>query len=113
MISYAWTSIIYLFASLQVYQRSAKGLVDIAINGGFSTAMVYGQTGSGKTYTMASFYEKAVRDIFDKLAAATERFSANMPTVSVSFYEVHCPLLCGVPSSIKSNRQSFLPSSWS
>jgi predicted ATPase len=49
---------------------------------------VYGQTGSGKTFTMTSFYEKAVRDIFEKLSEVTERFAENLPTVSVSFYEI-------------------------
>lgn len=47
-----------------VYEHSAKSLVDITLNGGFSTALVYGQTGSGKTFTMTSIYEKAARDIF-------------------------------------------------
>lgn len=49
-----------------VYACTAKSLVDITLNGGFSTCLVYGQTGSGKTFTMTSVYEKAARDIFPK-----------------------------------------------
>lgn len=31
-----------------VYEQAARPLVNIAVNGGYSTALVYGQTGSGK-----------------------------------------------------------------
>ena len=34
-----------------VYEISTKPLVEIACEGGFSTALVYGQTGSGKVRT--------------------------------------------------------------
>ncbi|KAJ2822036.1 hypothetical protein IWW50_004387, partial [Coemansia erecta] len=36
----------------QVYERTAKPLVDYIFTGGNATCFAYGQTGSGKTYTM-------------------------------------------------------------
>lgn len=71
----------------QVYQGAASPLIDIAINGGYSTCMVYGQTGSGKTFTMTSIYESAAHDIFDKLEEESARFDSP-PHVSVSFFEI-------------------------
>lgn len=71
----------------QVYLSSAKSLVDISCEGGYSTCLVYGQTGSGKTFTMSSIYEQAAQDIFEQLAEVVERFAAT-PTVTVSFVEI-------------------------
>jgi hypothetical protein len=70
-----------------VYENTAKSLVNITVNGGFSTCLVYGQTGSGKTFTMTSIYEKAARDIFLQLHDITDRFS-KPPIVSMSFVEI-------------------------
>ncbi len=58
----------------KVYNFSAKSLVDITLNGGYSTALVYGQTGSGKTFTMTSIYEKAAGDIFKQLDKITGNY---------------------------------------
>jgi kinesin family protein 2/24 len=71
----------------EVYNCTAKSLVNIACNGGYSTCLVYGQTGSGKTFTMSSIYEHAAYDIFNQLELLAERF-ATLPTVSVSFFEI-------------------------
>lgn len=38
-----------------VYQQAARPLVHIAVNGGYSTALVYGQTGSGKVNYLPYF----------------------------------------------------------
>lgn len=74
-------------ANEEVYQSAAKPLVDIAVKGGYATALVYGQTGSGKTFTMSSIYAAAVRDIFEFLHVNVDRFSS-APIVSVSFIEI-------------------------
>eukprot|EP01035_Chromulina_nebulosa_P042115 gene42115-57025_t len=71
-----------------VYAATAKTLVDITLQGGFSTCMVYGQTGSGKTFTMTSIYENAARDLFAHLGKEVQRFEEEEPTVTVSFFEV-------------------------
>jgi len=71
----------------EVYNESAKSLVNISCEGGYSTCLVYGQTGSGKTFTMSSIYEHAAYDIFHQLDKISERFSV-APTVSMSFVEI-------------------------
>jgi kinesin family protein 2/24 len=71
----------------KIYSFTASPLVDIAINGGYSTCLVYGQTGSGKTFTMTSIYERAARSIFQKLDESVQRFSSP-PSISVSFFEI-------------------------
>ncbi|KAJ1809520.1 hypothetical protein LPJ77_001576, partial [Coemansia sp. RSA 2523] len=56
----------------QVYERTAKPLVDYIFTGGNATCFAYGQTGSGKTYTMMDthngLYIQAAEDIFALLA---------------------------------------------
>lgn len=39
-----------------VYEKTAKPLINIACEGGFSTALVYGQTGSGKVREKMCFF---------------------------------------------------------
>mmetsp|Transcript_20587 Transcript_20587/g.71211 ORF Transcript_20587/g.71211 Transcript_20587/m.71211 type:complete len:947 (+) Transcript_20587:93-2933(+) len=63
----------------EVYDRTAKELVQSTLEGRCSTVMMYGQTGSGKTYTMSSIYERVVEDLF---AGAGDR------TVTTSFIEL-------------------------
>eukprot|EP00505_MAST-04D_sp_SCG-Rhode-Island_P000548 Stramenopile-MAST_4_protein_548 len=41
-----------------VYNNTAKGVVDSALQGYNATIFAYGQTGTGKTYTMEGFHEK-------------------------------------------------------
>ena len=50
-----------------VYSETIYPLLEYAMEGGFSTAMVYGQTGSGKTFTMTSMCNQAAHDIFQLL----------------------------------------------
>lgn len=71
----------------EVYSATAKSLVNIACDGGYSTCLVYGQTGSGKTFTMSSIYEHAAYDIFGQLEQVVERFQV-APTVTMSFVEI-------------------------
>jgi kinesin family protein 2/24 len=71
----------------EVYNATAKSLVEIACSGGFSTCLVYGQTGSGKTFTMSSIYEQAAYDLFNQLEELVQRF-ATPPTVTMSFFEI-------------------------
>ncbi|KAJ2729555.1 hypothetical protein H4R23_003462 [Coemansia sp. Cherry 401B] len=56
----------------EVYERTAKPLVDYIFSGGNATCFAYGQTGSGKTYTMMDthngLYIQAAEDIFALLA---------------------------------------------
>jgi kinesin family protein 2/24 len=73
--------------NVEVYDRTAKLLVDHVFNGGRATCFAYGQTGSGKTFTMMGkqgnkgLYLLAAIDIF-------ERLDANQ-TISLSFYEIY------------------------
>ena len=76
----------------EVYNDTAKSLVNISCEGGYSTCLVYGQTGSGKTFTMSSIYEHAAYDIFNQLDIISERFAV-VPTVSMSFVEIAGDLL--------------------
>jgi hypothetical protein len=71
----------------EVYASTAKSLVKISCDGGYSTCLVYGQTGSGKTFTMSSIYEQAAYDIFSQLDEIVGRFHTQ-PTVSMSFVEI-------------------------
>jgi kinesin family protein 2/24 len=56
----------------QVYQESARPLLELASQGGIATAFMFGQTGSGKTHTMSSIQKAVARDVFT-LPAARER----------------------------------------
>lgn len=101
-----------------VYEGTAKPLVDALFEGGRSTCFAYGQTGAGKTFTMAGdgaeypgLYTLAVRDVFERIqrlendvwdredrlakGTATEedhearRRFAEVPEVWISFYEIY------------------------
>ncbi|KAJ2731382.1 hypothetical protein IW152_004583 [Coemansia sp. BCRC 34962] len=73
----------------QVYERTAKPLVEYIFGGGNATCFAYGQTGSGKTYTMLDahngLYIQAADDLF-AMAARPEHSHLN---VHVSFYEIY------------------------
>ncbi|KAJ2744973.1 hypothetical protein GGI20_002547 [Coemansia sp. BCRC 34301] len=73
----------------QVYERTAKPLVEYIFGGGNATCFAYGQTGSGKTYTMLDthngLYIQAADDLF-ALAALPEHSHLK---VHVSFYEIY------------------------
>ncbi|KAF0976769.1 hypothetical protein FDP41_004064 [Naegleria fowleri] len=71
----------------EVYNKTARPLVDHIFNKGKATCFAYGQTGSGKTFTMMGrngnkgLYLLAAHDIFNRL-------SGDM-TVWISFYEIY------------------------
>eukprot|EP00796_Vickermania_ingenoplastis_P010770 gene10769-7498_t len=74
-------------SNIDVYNRTAKGLVDTVFEGGCATCFAYGQTGSGKTHTMLGeedelgVYALAVADMFHRMGAGGR--------VQVSFYEIY------------------------
>lgn len=66
-----------------VYQDTAKPLVEALFEGGRSTCFAYGQTGAGKTYTMAGdgyetpgLYSLAVQDLFETIEYRREQAEA-------------------------------------
>lgn len=65
----------------EVYDNTAKYLVEFAVGGGRATCFAYGQTGSGKTYTMGGVQKLAARDVF-RLIYSPEHSSKQL--------EVHC-----------------------
>ncbi|KAI9287447.1 P-loop containing nucleoside triphosphate hydrolase protein [Umbelopsis sp. AD052] len=73
----------------QIYQRTAKPLVQYIFTGGKATCFAYGQTGSGKTYTMLDqgrgLYVQAAQDIFAMLA----REEYAHLSAWVGFYEIY------------------------
>ncbi|OAD67186.1 hypothetical protein PHYBLDRAFT_22439 [Phycomyces blakesleeanus NRRL 1555(-)] len=73
----------------QIYNRTARPLVDYMLQGGKATCFAYGQTGSGKTYTMLDLqhglYVLAAKDIFNRLGQ--KKYSHL--TASIGFYEIY------------------------
>ncbi|GBG26937.1 Diatom spindle kinesin-1 [Hondaea fermentalgiana] len=65
----------------EVYDNTAKYLVEFAVGGGRATCFAYGQTGSGKTFTMGGVQKLAARDVF-RLIYSPEHSSKRL--------EVHC-----------------------
>ncbi|KAJ3331949.1 vacuolar protein sorting-associated protein 45 [Blyttiomyces sp. JEL0837] len=49
----------------EVYAKTAKTLIPLALGGGVGSLFAYGQTGSGKTYTMTALEKLIARDLFD------------------------------------------------
>lgn len=74
-------------SNVDIYDRTAKLLVEHVFAGGRATCFAYGQTGSGKTFTMMGkqsnkgLYLLAAIDIF-------ERLEANQ-MIYLSFYEIY------------------------
>ncbi|CCW71275.1 unnamed protein product [Phytomonas sp. Hart1] len=70
-----------------VYQRTARDLIDTVMDGGSATCFAYGQTGSGKTHTMLGkdeepgLYALAARDLYACLNIRGD--------LVVSFYEIY------------------------
>eukprot|EP01006_Ploeotia_vitrea_P053366 TRINITY_DN67780_c6_g14_i1.p1 TRINITY_DN67780_c6_g14~~TRINITY_DN67780_c6_g14_i1.p1 ORF type:complete len:700 (+),score=77.31 TRINITY_DN67780_c6_g14_i1:82-2181(+) len=72
-----------------IYERTAKQLVDTVFEKGSATCFAYGQTGSGKTYTMmgkqdqhnSGIYLLAARDLYSRLEIGQR--------ISVSFFEIY------------------------
>ncbi|KAG5512500.1 hypothetical protein GH5_08466 [Leishmania sp. Ghana 2012 LV757] len=73
--------------NVDVYNRTARALIDTVFDGGSATCFAYGQTGSGKTHTMLGkspepgLYALAAKDMFDRLTTDTR--------IVVSFYEIY------------------------
>jgi len=65
----------------EVYENTAKYLVEFAVTGGRATCFAYGQTGSGKTYTMAGVQRLAAKDVFQLVYS---------PEYRDKQLEVHC-----------------------
>ncbi|CAN0905781.1 Kinesin-like protein KIN-7N [Linum grandiflorum] len=63
----------------RVYELLIRDIIDAAVKGFNGTAFAYGQTSSGKTFTMngsekdPGIIHRAVRDIFDKIQAISDR----------------------------------------
>eukprot|EP01012_Entosiphon_sulcatum_P011897 TRINITY_DN17395_c0_g2_i1.p1 TRINITY_DN17395_c0_g2~~TRINITY_DN17395_c0_g2_i1.p1 ORF type:complete len:712 (+),score=123.08 TRINITY_DN17395_c0_g2_i1:303-2138(+) len=71
-----------------IYERTAKPLVDTVFEGGSATCFAYGQTGSGKTFTMMGkgesnkgIYLQACKDLYSRLEP--------MQKITVSFFEIY------------------------
>lgn len=70
-----------------VYNRTARALIDTVFEGGSATCFAYGQTGSGKTHTMLGsgdepgLYALAAKEMFDRLDTSV--------SLTVSFYEIY------------------------
>eukprot|EP00667_Euglena_gracilis_P004594 EG_transcript_4619 len=70
----------------EVYNRAAKPLLDLVLEGGYATCFAYGQTGSGKTHTMmghpgeSGLYLLACRDLFSRI---------RNKAVFVCFFEIY------------------------
>ncbi|KAI8322624.1 kinesin-domain-containing protein [Martensiomyces pterosporus] len=75
--------------NVQVYERTAKPLVEYIFSGGNATCFAYGQTGSGKTYTMmdmhCGLYIQAAEDIFGLLELSENKHLQAF----VTFYEIY------------------------
>ncbi|KAJ1727416.1 hypothetical protein LPJ61_004581 [Coemansia biformis] len=73
----------------QVYERTAKPLVEYMFGGGNATCFAYGQTGSGKTYTMMDthngLYIQAAEDLFALLGQPGNQHLQAF----VTFYEIY------------------------
>ena len=73
--------------NVDVYNRTAAGLVATVFEGGYATCFAYGQTGSGKTHTMMGcssqpgLYVLAAEDIMARLETHMH--------LTVSFYEIY------------------------
>eukprot|EP01060_Flectonema_neradi_P028719 TRINITY_DN3866_c0_g1_i4.p1 TRINITY_DN3866_c0_g1~~TRINITY_DN3866_c0_g1_i4.p1 ORF type:complete len:752 (+),score=142.90 TRINITY_DN3866_c0_g1_i4:61-2316(+) len=74
-----------------VYQSTAKPLVESAARGQQNTIMMYGQTGSGKTYTMTALQELAFPDLFRSLSREAK--------VTASFVELAGDKCCDMLNS--------------
>ncbi|KAJ2439271.1 hypothetical protein GGF42_008010, partial [Coemansia sp. RSA 2424] len=73
----------------QVYERTAKPLVEYVFGGGNATCFAYGQTGSGKTYTMLDTHNGLYIQAADDLFALAARPEHSHLKVHVSFYEIY------------------------
>lgn len=76
-------------ANTDVYDRLVKRLVDMAIEGLYSSFFVYGHTGSGKSYTISGdnkgnegVFQIAIRDILDRQKSIGYE-------VNMSIYEIY------------------------
>ncbi|KAJ1966290.1 hypothetical protein GGI12_000195 [Dipsacomyces acuminosporus] len=75
--------------NVEVYERTAKPLVEYIFHGGNATCFAYGQTGSGKTFTMmdmhCGLYIQAAEDIFSLLELSENKHLQAF----VTFYEIY------------------------
>lgn len=73
----------------EVYEGTAKPLVDALFQGGRSTCFAYGQTGAGKTFTMAGdgaenpgLYALAVRDVFRRIRSQHHQYGSHADSMN-------------------------------
>ncbi|XP_070541797.1 kinesin-like protein KIF24 [Ptychodera flava] len=77
----------------QIYERTAKPLVNSVFKGGKATCFAYGQTGAGKTHTMLGndkvqgLYLLAAKDIFSILHSG---YHGRNLSVWISYFEIYC-----------------------
>ncbi|XP_077988634.1 kinesin-like protein KIF24 [Glandiceps talaboti] len=77
----------------QIYEKTAKPLVNCIFRGGKATCFAYGQTGAGKTHTMLGngkvqgLYLLAAKDIFSVLQSG---YHGRSLSVWISYFEIYC-----------------------
>ncbi|XP_006818343.1 uncharacterized protein LOC102803413 [Saccoglossus kowalevskii] len=77
----------------QIYERTAKPLLNCVFRGGKATCFAYGQTGAGKTHTMLGngkvqgLYLLAAKDIFSLLHSG---YHGHNLSVWISYFEIYC-----------------------
>jgi chromosomal replication initiation ATPase DnaA len=78
----------------EVFEKSAKGVIDYVLKGYNGTIFAYGQTGTGKTHTMVGNYKdqnqkgivpRSFEYIFDTIKNDKE----NKYTISLSFIQIY------------------------
>jgi hypothetical protein len=88
--------------SQEVYDASAKQIVQSVIEGVNGTVFAYGQTSSGKTFTMQAITVFAVADIFDAIARRTAEREFSL---LVSYTEIYNEVIKDLLDPTKENLQ--------
>ncbi len=70
----------------ELYDRSARHIVDCVLQGYNGTIFAYGQTGTGKTFTSSGISERSFEHIFEHIGASA---GDHKFLVRASFYEIY------------------------